>query len=469
MKKNINKQQFLELCFALESEIITTEQFYTLSSKDHDMVIAIIGVLKLLKTKDNNIMFNTLCDSPNYNDIYQIIKKYKVYQTDSKRQQFIIENHDNVAILLIASLLQNDSLWNDKEVVRILLDKSTRILDFLETYREISDFLAKNDSLCVSTQNMDIIKKILREESDNIRVLLSYLSLESLRENPIWFDYLINYYRNEQTKVNYSSCFTSYEEAGCMEKLTQKLMKINKNENSRELFSNFFRNIISIRDFSLKMTQKEQEQYQREFDILLQHSTDDKDDFPIVRDLVEFTVERNLNSNELNDMYQKIIRCKAPNVRAIVMEIYRNYSSNFITDNVINQIAEMTYDEAQTYLLNRAIEINEQAYITKMKDYYGESFSESFIRNISKETLSKEELLVIRNSILKSSSTFDGQNFVIDTTSIIEEPVKSEEPTDDSATVIDQQPSIIKGPKMITIKNRNPLKAFFNKLSNTNY
>lgn len=470
MRKNIKKIEFLELCYALESGIINTEQFYTLSSKEHDVAISVVGVLKLLKTKFNKDMFDILCNSSNYNNIYQILKMYEVYRIDPIRQQFIIENHDNIAIFQIAKILQNDNIWNDKEFVKILLDKSTKIMDFLDMYRVVDTFLISNEDVFNNAININIIKKIVNQNNNSILILLDCLKVASLQENQLWFDYLIDYYNKEKVTVNYRICFESFEKAGCMEKLTQKLMEINNEDNNIELFSNFFKNIVSIRDFSDRMSEEEKEEYQREFDLLLQYSTEEPDKFFIIRELAHLILERKLATKDLKNICYKIASCKNPNVQSLVLEIYKDYSTNFIDDNVINKVFLMSYDEAKNYLLKRAIEINEQNYIAKEIKYYGESFSDSFISCIDKGDLTKEELLVIRDKVLRSTSAFDGQEFIIDTTSFIngaDDGDISNENTSLLSTKTDfSGDNNHQKSKILSLKDKGCLKKFFGNHNN---
>lgn len=455
MKKNIKKSQFLNLCEALELGVITTEQFYVLTNKDPDVATSTIEGLKLLENKDNNI-FDALCNNENYFNIYEIIKKYEVYRTDIKRQQFIIENQDNIAITKIANILQNDNIWSDKEFVNILLNKSTDIMAFLEIYRDINDLLASNDELFNNEKDRKIIKKIISQNYTNVNVLLDYLKIDSLRQSPVWFDYLTDYYNNERNPVNYKICFYSFEEAGCMEKLTQKLIKITNASNSTELFSNFFKNIVSIKDFSGKMSDEEQEEYHIKFNALLHYSTKKPDDFGIIREITDLIFEKKLDSDKLEAIYQKVVSCQDPNVQSLVIEIYRNYSSAIINDQVISNIRELSYDEAQNYLLSRGVEINDEKYIAKMKKYYGESLSSNLVDYINREKLTKEKLLEIRDNILKSPTIFDGENFVVDSASFIDNQIIEDDKND--VEISEPQLSPNQGQKATSIKNNRFLK-----------
>lgn len=429
----MKKDQFIILCDALETNIITTEQFYVLCDYNTDDIVKIVNTMQMVTT-NKEIFFNKLCKSTNISVINKILHNYPIYCRDLKRQQFLFENENNFkqSINVVAQIFSYEELWKDKEFVNLFLEKvyehpnlPLKIIDNIACFYKNIDNIEK-EQVISSDEFISFLKKAIEIDKNNycnIGSFLEYINIKALRDEPIWFDYLMKFYNSEDSwyPKEYACYLKDFEEYGYLNKITSKLLEIeeSKEKDKVTIFNTFFENIASIGNRSEIILDKSKAKNEPLFDLLIDYAPNtDSPHFVLLINLVEMALKNNTSMETIKYRFDILKKCCYPNVESLLLYMYFEKEYDFLDKDSLEKVIYMKWDEAKDFLVERAIKTNQTSYIEKEKKYYGEYFDQSFMAYLS-SGLSKKELLELKNKIIKCQSKFINGHFVIDSTDII--------------------------------------------------
>lgn len=439
MQANIKKEQFILLCNELEQETITLEQFNCLSNeKSFDKVKKIIEVMKQKDLVNKHEVFAILAIliSEYKFDMFYSMFQYKEYRTDRKRQCAIYERLNDPGIYDIIKLLQYDFYFYDQEFLTNIPVYSD------ENKKEYQEFINRVSVLCDDMQSVEnsefykletvqkLVKKVLLELDghDSLKDLIRIMHLDGMLDRTIWFEYLTKIYNkneNQYYPYTYNTLAEELIKNNRMDEVTKKIEEIDTLEKTEEekieLVSKFLNNIASIRDDILENCSDDH------FNFLLDKAVSMEIPFYHAKEMIDIAKENKLPLDDVSKFLDSIEKVEKENTRSLFMQTFMRHP-NLINGFGIQKVEKSDYEEAFALLTEEAIKQNDEAYIEKGKQYFGETFSNTFVNYINKGELTKEELLEIRDKILLTSSNFDKtqKTFIVDTENMIHMPIMEE-------------------------------------------
>lgn len=417
MNKIITKENFLKLCEALEKDIINLEQFHILSNQEsmYDAMV-IVDIMSLEQVQNRNELFQKLLERTDVvGSLYHVLKDHPIYLTDLERQKYLFENFSSLSYHSIR-LLENDALFQNETFRKLIIAIEKSYLG-----RELTSAIYRESEEHPELLDFPTLEKSLRKllQLENIRAIDDYIrcmTIPSLQEDPSWYDRLVEFY-NHATNLDFccAYAFKRLEELEKMDTINEKINTVegnttNSGERDNKLKS-FFKALPNIASDERK--ELWQEPY---FSYLIDISFKENTRINEVKNLVASLIARGFTPNKIFSICNKISEIPTPNIRSIISDAFIN---GLLTEDNLNFLVGKSYDEVYSFIIQRALYLGNTEYIKDGKKYYGESFSKPFCQYVDEDTLTKEELLSIRDAIQEKESIFDGKSFMIDTRKLV--------------------------------------------------
>lgn len=430
MQQNIRKEQFILLCNELEQKTINQNQFGILSDmKNFTQAEKILQIMKMEDLVNKNYLFGILeilSVSEYWFDIYCTMFQYPAYRKDVKRQNYIEKHFGDIGIQKIMELLQYDFCFEDQDFLKNMPVCS----------KENQSFINRVDILCSDMKSVEntkfyeqeAVQKLVKialldlNSHDSMEDFIKIMHLDNMLERPIWFEYLIKIY-NKNEKENcpyiYHTLVERLIKNNRINETTKKIEEINKSEKQEEekvnIASKFLNNLKSIKDDVLENCSNEH------FAFLLNQAMDDEIPFYYAKDMVEIAKENHLSLSYIFKFLKSIGKVENQNARTIFINALKKHP-NLINGFDFQKVQKSDYEGAFSLLIKEAIRLNDEEFIEKGKNYFGETFSKDFISYISKNNLTETELFGLRDQIIMASSNFDSnqKTFIVDTTGMID-------------------------------------------------
>lgn len=420
--KNLTREQFVTLCNAVDNNIITLKQFKILSKMDYETTREIIEILSLETISNKEELTPKLLkinDTETLRKLKTILKEYPIYQTDLKRQRFILHHIQKYNTVILARILQNDIIWNNKELVAIIIKKFDNYDGYMINFaRYMLIQIQEDPELYNNPQVLELFKKIMALESLEYGTeCLRYLPLKCIQQKPEWMECLVTYY-NLLDNYNIPVCTEKlqiFAEHNHIDKINEKFDEIKGIELCKEekilIFQNFLKNLDKIDDYWI--TEEENRVY---LNYLLDHVLEE-DNFLKLVDLVEYAKENQYPLDQLTSVYAKINKIKAENVQGLALGIVTQ--QKIVDLDFLDKLEKVNYTQAQRMILEYCIKIKDKQSIEKYKPYFSEKIPQEFFDYLDSIDFNKEELLKIRDQIQSAPVEFKEEKFMIDTSHII--------------------------------------------------
>ena len=445
MNIDIRKEEFLNLCEALEKGIITIEQFKILSDLENKSEMsALIHIMETTGLENKDILFENIIKEDNIEPICTILKKIfrknAIYRTDIERQHFIfqviVDNFNNA--LELSNLFSNDVIWNNKDFRDNIMFKLKLIPE--ENYESLREFnmkikllnseVTKDKTLFLDEAYLSSVDSVFRiHKEDNVEDYLDCIRIESVRENQNFTKILEKVYKKYDEHVfGYYQVAYKLEEFDNKGKLSYLIDKVEEIVTSDlnggekyEKYINLFRNVINIDKEMIENFSDDNLKY------LIDQAMIDEEFFE-TKEILNAVNEGKITLEEAKEIKKKLEKISWHNVRSMALYVYLD-DKNLLCGEDFKKLANCSYDEAKIIITKLAIKKNNDKYKNEGLTYFGEKFSNNFVEYINKNELTKEELLEIRDKIRTSESKFipSEKTFIIDTSSIVKEVESTKE------------------------------------------
>ena len=445
MNIDIRKEEFLNLCEALEKGIITIEQFKILSDLENKSEMsALINIMETAGLKNKNNLFANIIKQYNIEPVCATLKeiftKSPIYKIDIERQNFIfqviVDNFNEVVEL--SNLFSNDLIWNNKKFVEKIMYKLKDIpkgrYDLSHKFNKIIGLVNlevyKNRELFLDETFMSVLPRVFKvPEEENVEDYLECIKIKEVREKEIWSKYLDKVYKERsEFSVGYFEWaykLREFDENNKLSFLTEKIEEIDTSElTEREKYKKIMtlaHNTINIDEEIIKNFSDDN------FTYLIDQAVVDDEKFYETKMLMEKVGEGKITLEEVSLIKKKLEKISWSNVRSMALYTYLD-DKKILSDDDFKSLENCSYDKAKLIITKLAIEKGNDKYKNEGITYYGESFSKGFIEYLNTNEFTKEEILELRDKIVTSESKFvpDKKTFVIDTSSIVEDPILSE-------------------------------------------
>lgn len=440
MNIDIRKEEFLNLCEALEKGIITIEQFKILSDLENKSEMsALINIMETAGLENKDILFENILKQYNIEPVCATLKeiftKSPIYKIDIERQNFIfqviVDNFNEVVEL--SNLFSNDIIWNNKKFVDKIMDILKDI--HKENYGELRKFNTIIRLLNKETKkNLNIFEdeKFLSlsynafkiKEIDEAEDYLESIKIENIRKEKIWSKYLHKasdrpYGVHPMLDFTWSYKLKEFDDNNRLSFLTKKIEEIDtSNLSEREKEEKFIKlthNVINIDEEIIKEFTDDNFKY-----LIDQAAKDEK--FYETKELLEAVQEGKITLEEAKEIKKKLEKISWSNVRSMALYTYLD-DKKLLSDDDFKSLENCSYDKAKLMITKLAIEKGNDKYKNEGITYFGEKFSKTFIEYLNTNEFTKEEILELRDKILSLKPKFvpHKKTFVVDTSSIVEE------------------------------------------------
>jgi len=444
MHQDIRKEELLKLCEALEKGTITLEQFNKLSDLEKtNEVSALIHIMETTGLENKDILFENIIKEDNIKPICamlkEIFRKNIIYKTDIERQNFIfqviVDNFNNA--LELSNLLSNDVIWNNKEFVDNIIFRLKLIPE--EKYESLCKFntvikllnleIAKNIEIFNDETFISAIYHVLKSrKEDCIRDYLESIKIESVRKNQNFLEFLDKVYKeqSEHTLFGYEIAY-KLEEFDKNNRLSVLLDKVEEIATSdlnggqkHEKYMKLSRNVINITEEMIEKYSDDNLKY-----LIEQATIDDK--FNETKELLDAVDKGDITLEEASKIKKYLEKISWHNVRSMALYVYLD-DKNLLSEEDFQNFESCSYDKAKLIITRLSIEKGNDEYKNEGLSYFGEKFSKGFIEYLNSNNLTKEEILELRDKIVHLESKFvpHKKTFIIDTSSIVEEPELTE-------------------------------------------
>ncbi len=419
MNTKLGKDIFLEILDAYQKKNITQQEFYTLLNEKETVVISpILSILEMGEFDNREQFFNSLLKTEYIHRVLKVLKKFPSYRKDLERRDFLL-THSFLKVYDFQVLLDDRVFYNPL---------------FLKSYekgavsisKDIAVFLEQNPTFLDFEEYHPIFSKMLLMNKTSYYQFLPCLQIPEILQNKKFLFHLAEfYYLGGNSSLNVSSVLES----------------LSKNPS------------CTLVDFidSLNLKFEIKDQQEREGEILgtFQYLFSLPEDFyeTSSKEFILFVTKIQSGRNFSQDTLKRVYQLKNDDQGRMQLLRYFEKIAAFthpflllgLEEGIIQEKDLMeiisfpfrTVSDTVHFIAESAYQKNREDLYSTFFPYFSKEFSTDFCTYLDTHELLEEDLLKIKQIVQEGHYVFDGEKFLLDTSSFLsnssEEVLKSEE------------------------------------------